>query len=51
MQTKIHDDYNDIKGLTLLSHNVLNILHACINSFNSHNNPMVYVLLLLPLYR
>ena len=31
-------------------YSVLNALHTYINSFNSHNNPMVCVLLLLPLY-
>ena len=31
-------------------YSILNALHTYINSFNSHNNPMVCVLLLLPLY-
>lgn len=50
MQTKmLKDNSNDIKH-SQRTYSVLNVLHTYINSFNSHNNPMVCVLLLLSAY-
>lgn len=50
MQTKmLNDNSNDIKH-SQRTYSVLNVLHTYINSFNSHNNPMVCVLITVSLW-